>query len=225
MVEDIIFNLSNNIDILETNKKIAEYKEKNKELINKNRYKVSREALEIQDMLAEEDRYWPYQKFFFRLPSPCNRLLFRLNIRRVRETKLEEMEEQKAKAESKQKLIEDLMFSEADAEQIVSQHQNEAAKKSSKLEHERFSEMSAASINQLQVSSIPVNEVDKSVKFEYHPHFLHLDGPELPGEGDAVQRRYCDFVRRADPSEVAGGFTEQMPCLRALQEAMCGLFY
>ncbi len=37
MVEDIIFNLANNIDIVETNKKIQVYKEVNKEQILKNR--------------------------------------------------------------------------------------------------------------------------------------------------------------------------------------------
>ena len=38
MVEDIIYNLCNNIEILETNKKIAEYKEVNKSQIAKNKH-------------------------------------------------------------------------------------------------------------------------------------------------------------------------------------------
>ena len=41
MVEDVIFNLSNNLDILETNKRIAEYKEKNKDFIARNRERVA----------------------------------------------------------------------------------------------------------------------------------------------------------------------------------------
>ena len=43
MVEDIIYNLCNNIDILETNKKIAEYKEENKAHIAKNKHKTKSE--------------------------------------------------------------------------------------------------------------------------------------------------------------------------------------
>ncbi len=35
MVEDIIFNLSNNVDVEETNSRIAKYKEKNREQIVK----------------------------------------------------------------------------------------------------------------------------------------------------------------------------------------------
>ena len=37
MVEDIIFNLANNIEIVETNKKIQTYKDLNKEQIVRNR--------------------------------------------------------------------------------------------------------------------------------------------------------------------------------------------
>ena len=54
MVEDIIYNLSNNIEILETNKKIAEYKTANKDTIAKNRARVSNEELELQGLLMEE---------------------------------------------------------------------------------------------------------------------------------------------------------------------------
>ena len=52
MVEDIIFNLTNNIDILDTNKKIAKYKEDNKDSIVKNRSRLSRDALELLDILS-----------------------------------------------------------------------------------------------------------------------------------------------------------------------------
>ena len=48
MIEDIIFSLSNDVDILETNKKIQTYKELNKDQILKNRSKYSQDALEIE---------------------------------------------------------------------------------------------------------------------------------------------------------------------------------
>ena len=54
MVEDLIYNLCNNIDILETNKKINEYKEVNKAQIAKNKHKTKAELLELEDILAEE---------------------------------------------------------------------------------------------------------------------------------------------------------------------------
>ena len=57
MVEDIIFNLTNNIDILETNKKIQQYKEENKDNIMKNRSRLSQDALELLDILSMEEKY------------------------------------------------------------------------------------------------------------------------------------------------------------------------
>ena len=57
MVEDIIFNLTNNIDILETNKKIQQYKEDNKDNIMKNRSRLSQDALELLDILSMEEKY------------------------------------------------------------------------------------------------------------------------------------------------------------------------
>ena len=57
MVEDIIFNLTNNIDILETNKMISAYKEANKETIMKNRSRQSREQLELRDILSMEEKH------------------------------------------------------------------------------------------------------------------------------------------------------------------------
>ena len=47
---------SNNIDILETNKRIAEYKEKNKDLIARNRHKLSKEAVELENIILTEEK-------------------------------------------------------------------------------------------------------------------------------------------------------------------------
>ena len=57
MVEDIIFNLTHNIESLETNKKIQQYKEDNKDNIMKNRSRLSQDALELLDILSMEEKY------------------------------------------------------------------------------------------------------------------------------------------------------------------------
>lgn len=54
MIEDIIYNLMNNLDVQETNRMIADYKEANKNFISKNRQKQNRELLELEDILSEE---------------------------------------------------------------------------------------------------------------------------------------------------------------------------
>ena len=56
LIEDIIYNLANNIEVQETNRQIADYKEANKNFINKNRQKNNREMLELEDILSEEKK-------------------------------------------------------------------------------------------------------------------------------------------------------------------------
>ena len=104
MVEDIIFNLTNNIDILETNKKIASYKEQNKELIKKSWSRQSKDALEIQDILAMERKQSEQVKM---------------------EMKVLEQAEKLAKIKNKEKLIDDLMFGEQDANKILEEHREQ----------------------------------------------------------------------------------------------------
>ena len=98
MVEDIIFNLSNNVDTLETNKKIQQYKEENRTTIIKNRSKMSKDSLELLDILSMEEK--------------------QQNQVRI-EMKLLEEAQKVAKVKNKEKLIDDLMFGEEDSAQNV----------------------------------------------------------------------------------------------------------
>ena len=117
MVEDIIFNLTNNLEILETNKKIQQYKDDNKDNIMKNRSRLSKDALELLDILSMEEKYSKQVKL---------------------EMKVLEDAEKVAKIKNKEKLIDDLMFGETDANQILEQHR------------EKVSDQSEASIGQCQ---------------------------------------------------------------------------
>ena len=56
LVEDIIFNLANNIDVDNTNRKIQDYKSANTDFIRKNQNKISVERLELEDIISEEKR-------------------------------------------------------------------------------------------------------------------------------------------------------------------------
>ena len=73
LVEDIIFNLANNIDVDNTNRKIQDYKSANTDFIRKNQNKVSVERLELEDIISEEKRIDAKRKqedgkdFFFSL--------------------------------------------------------------------------------------------------------------------------------------------------------------
>jgi CDK-activating kinase assembly factor MAT1 len=94
LIEDIIFNLANNIDVEDTKRRIQNYKEANKEFISKNRNRIATDRLELEDILAEEKR---------------------VEAKRKQEDALVEVESKTAKVRNKEKLIDDLMFSDTDA--------------------------------------------------------------------------------------------------------------
>ena len=212
MVEDIIYNLCNNIDILETNKKIAEYKEVNKAQIAKNKHKTKNELLELEDILAEE------------------KLL--ADKAKAEQEEIEKITKLR-KAQNKEKLIDDLMFSDIDAGAIIKDH---AVKISAVNDTDGIAkygsgaEVAAAaraaignSQKQAQLyNNFPVNE---GIPYTYSPLDTFYDGPTPPTWEIVQEHGYYKHIRSAEQAEKAGGYVENIACLRALQEAMCGLYF
>ncbi|KAL0279236.1 UNVERIFIED_CONTAM: hypothetical protein PYX00_000846 [Menopon gallinae] len=89
-VETIIFNLTNNIDVIETNKRIEQYKKENKDIILKNKNKIGKEEYELEEILEEEKIQEETRK----------KLLAQ-----------EEKEEKEKKLKAKEALIDELIFS------------------------------------------------------------------------------------------------------------------
>lgn len=53
-IEEIIYSLTNGINTIETNKRIDQYKKENKDTIMKNKMKVGRSELELEQLLEIE---------------------------------------------------------------------------------------------------------------------------------------------------------------------------
>ena len=215
MVEDIIFNLCNNIDILETNKKIAEYKEVNKAQIAKNKHKTKTDLIELEDILAEE------------------KLL-------ADKAKAEVEEEEKLakirKVQNKEKLIDDLMFSESDAGSIIKSHENNISATSELNGIAKYSSgadlvaASRAAKGNSQKQQLGLNAgnsiiVSEGMPYSYEPLSTYYEGPPPPSWDSIKEDGYYRHIRPAEQSEKAGGYVENIACWRALQEAMCGLYF
>lgn len=97
-VEVIIHNLVNDIEITETNLRIEQYKKENKDLIAKNKARISKEQYELELILERE------QELADRWKQDVQSL----------ETQLK-----KRKAIEKEAMIDELMFTEGDAASIV----------------------------------------------------------------------------------------------------------
>lgn len=208
-VENIIFNLANNIDVVETNKKIEQYKKDNKEQITKSKSKIGRCEYELEEMIElekqkEEER--------------------RLELVR------QELEAKKKKIREKEALIDELTFSEANAKNIVETFASamQASKKEAKA---------AATVKATQFSTgikfghqgaqsyLPVPKIEEGPLYSYTPIRQQSDGPSPPGWRELQARGYVAHVRVESQAERAGGFKAHVACLRALQEAMAGLYH
>ncbi|OQR66099.1 CDK-activating kinase assembly factor MAT1-like, partial [Tropilaelaps mercedesae] len=101
MVEDIIFKLTNNIDIDATRKTVEQYKKDHKASINRNRGRQSKDEQLIERLLEEENIVKDF---------------------RNEQQRREDIERKKAKLKEKEQLIDELMFSQMSAAQIVALH-------------------------------------------------------------------------------------------------------
>ena len=70
---------------------------------------------------------------------------------------------------------------------------------------------------------VPVNVMGE--KYVYSPLEFVVEGPAPPTEAEVARKKFGAHIRAADAKEQAAGYTENVAALRALQEAMCGLYF
>ena len=105
-IETIIFNLTNNIDVDETKKLIDDYKKKNLDSIAKNRNKLSKDELIIEQLLEDEKDKEQLRKRW-KIADENNQLF------------------NKMKKLQKEALVDELMHSNQSATQILETHVND----------------------------------------------------------------------------------------------------
>ena len=211
-IESIIFSLVYNIDIINTNKRIEQYKRENKDVIKKNQSRQSQEEIEIEELLELE----------------------KIQMKeKVKSYVNEEIEEKKKKLKAKEKLIDELMFSDVDAKSILASHAQSIA--ATAKEEQKTVAAVVKPANQfssgVQIglrgpqNFLPIPKQEELPLFKYTAPVFNYSGPTPPSQDVLKAQRYCSNIRAATQAELAGGYTESLSCHRALQEAMCGLFY
>lgn len=207
-IETIIYNLANNIDVIEMNKKIDQYKKDNKDQITKSKSKIGRSEYELEEMIELEKQ--------------------KEEERRLELVK-EEIEAKRKKIREKEALIDELTFSEGNAKNIVETFASaiQASKKEVKAAPPKATQFSTGIKfgNQGSQSYMPVPKMDDGPLYSYVPIRQQTDGPIPPGWRELQARGYVGHVRVESSSDKAGGFKAHVACLRALQEAMAGLYH
>lgn len=212
-VETIIFNLTNNIDVIETNRRIDQFKKENKDIILKNKIKIGKDELELEEMLEEEKQSEEIRK---------------------REIFKEELEMKKKKVREKEALIDELMFSNADAKNIVNQFaMNSLAAKEEAIKQQQQSTAPTRAATQFSTgikfgrqthSSYSLQKVEEGPLYVYKDPDIPRDGPPFPSFEEIESKGYIAHMRVITAEERAGGYTPQVACMKALQEAIVGLF-
>ncbi|KAF2897190.1 hypothetical protein ILUMI_08984 [Ignelater luminosus] len=207
-IETIIYNLVNNIDIVNTNKKIEDYKRNNREQILKSKGKLSREEYELEELLDLEKQQEKMRR---------------------NEIKVEEAETKKKKLREKEALIDELMFSNANAKNIVetfAQNAKDTKETETKVAASKVTQFSTGIQfgRQAQSSFLPV-PTEEGPAYVYKPITTVTEGPKLPPEEDFAGLGYNNHIRSETEQERAGGFTSNLACMRALQDALAGLYH
>ncbi|XP_070495667.1 CDK-activating kinase assembly factor MAT1 [Chironomus tepperi] len=208
-IEEIIFNLCHDIDILETNKKIEQYKKENRDSIVKNRQKISKEEFELEVIIEQEKE-----------------------MSEVRNKELSALQEnaKKKKTLEKEKLIDELMFSTGDAKSIVQTYAEKMEEDKKELELAppppkltKFSTGIRFS-STMQQQYLPVPKIDEGPLFIYEEPEIELYGPNIPRYEELSDKNYLKHIRQENQVERAGGFQSKIACYRALTDAMQGLY-
>lgn len=207
-VETLIYNLSNDIDVVNTNKKIEQYKKDNKEQIMKNKGKLGRDEYELEEMLELEKQTDEQRKYAIQL---------------------EEVEDKKKKIREKEALIDELMFSNADAKNIIDTFAQQAQQNKEEKVKPLPPKVSQFSTGiqfgrQPHANFLPLPS-DEGPLFSYKPIVFSSDGPRTPIDSEIVSKGFITHIRSETEQERAGGFQANIACKRALQEAMTGLFH
>ncbi|XP_078518214.1 CDK-activating kinase assembly factor MAT1 [Lissotriton helveticus] len=206
-IEDIVFNLTNNVDLENTKKKMEMYQKENKEVIQKNKIKLTREQEVLEEALEEE-----------RNANTQRRVLI----------KKEEQMQQILKKKNKQALLDDLESSHLPAALLLAQHKDRSTQLEIKLEKQPKPNKPVTFSTGIKmgqhVSLAPITKLEGTL-YEYKPIQLETYGPDVPQLELLGRLGYLNHVRAASPQDQAGGYMSSLACHRAVQDAFSGLFW
>lgn len=206
-VEDIVFNLTENIDVENTKQKMEQYQRENRDVIQRNKVKLTREQEELEELLLLEQQGHEQRRL---------------------EVLQEEQRQLQAKRKNKQALLDELEHSQLPATILLAQHKARAAQLETEIEQQKQSVKPASlfstGIQQNQTVSLqPIPRIEE-VLYQYRPLKVDTFGPPAPDLDQLGRLGYLNHVRAALPQDTAGGYTTAMACHRAIQDAFSGLF-
>ncbi|KAG8561139.1 hypothetical protein GDO81_015264 [Engystomops pustulosus] len=203
-IEEIVFNMTNNVDLENTKRKVEQYQKLNKDTIQRNKIKLTREQEELEEALEIE-----------RHENEQRRILLQK----------EEHLQQMLKRKNKQELLDQLENSHLPASILLAQHKGKTTQIEVQIEKARPTVTFSTGIKMGQhISSAPVPKLEEAL-YQYQPVHIETYGPAVPEIEVLSRSGYLSHVRATSPQDLAGGYTSSLACHRALQDAFSGLFW
>lgn len=221
--ETFVYNLANNIDIVETNKNIDRLKSDYTSKLSKSKNKISKDMELIEQFLEEEREFEASRKINFNDDGVS------LAAKKV--------------AARKENIVDDLLASDLPAELILRTHKQQAESElaainemESQKQQQRAVAMAAKRQQKIIFSSgiqygsgvafdENMDENDESLRYVYVPAKMANVGPPCPTPRTIQNNNYLQHIRLPNNEELAGGFLGLYPCQRALQEAIIDLTF
>jgi CDK-activating kinase assembly factor MAT1 len=124
------------------------------------------------------------------------------------------------------------MFSSENAQSIIQQYAEkiEEEKKEQELappppKLSKFSTgISFTSGMGMQQGYLPIPKVDDGPIYHYEEPEIEIHGPPVPRMEELSEKNYLKHIRTETAVEKAGGFSSKTACMRALYDAMQGLY-
>lgn len=196
-VENIIWNLANGHEVEETKKQVEKYRKENELQIKKNNVKLGREEAMVMSQLEEQ--------------------LKQEELRRAQVAMLEKQERNDKKKENEE-FLDKLVKGDRSLDDIIAEHANKLQKKSLLFSAQN------TQLTSLQKETFVPLPLAEGPKFEYVAPQVTTDGPAAPQMEVLAARGYLRHIRTATEGEKAGGYTSELACGRAIQEAFSALY-
>lgn len=211
-IEEIIYNLDNGIDVEFTKKKVETHRKENKAAIKKNMHRQSKDQKYLNGLILEEKHVETEKK---------SEIIFA------------EKQAKNKKKIKQEALLDELMFSDRSADEVIASH---TANQEETIKYQPpprviGSTAGSSSSTGLKVGGyqdttfLPVPKVEE-IPYRYEITTEETYGPPAPQSVEELQTiGFNKHVRAASPAGLGGGYTHNMTCFRALQEAFSGLLY
>lgn len=160
-VEEIVFNLTNNVDLDNTKKKMEIYQKENKDVIQKNKLKLTREQEELEEALEVERQENEQRRLFIQKEEQLQQILKRKN---------------------KQAFLDELESSDLPVALLLAQHKDRSTQLEMQLEKPKpvkpvtFS--TGIKMGQ-HISLAPIHKLEEAL-YEYQPLQIETYGPHVP---------------------------------------------